>query len=65
LRFLLIPVAHAVPSLCAFLDARPNEASPLTTEELQQLVRLALRVIRTGEVLLDYTLALSGRPSMN
>jgi hypothetical protein len=64
-RFLLIPLAYALPALQAYLDAHPDGRSPLTAEELKALARLAQRVIRTGELLVRYAVALSGRSGLN
>ncbi len=62
---LLIPVTYSLPAVRAYLDAQPYDGSALTEEELQALARLTERVIETSELLVDYAVALSGKPSMN
>ncbi len=64
-RCLLIPVAHALPALQAYLDAQPDDGSPLSAEELHALARLATRVLETSEALVRYAVAVGGRPHRN
>jgi len=64
-HLLLIPIAHGLPAVQAYLETQPDDGSLLTTDELQALARLAMRVIRTSELLLSYALTVGGQPVEN
>ncbi len=58
MRFLLIPVADALPAVQEHLDAVPdNSPSP---EELRELASVTRRYVRVSEVLLRYAEVVGG-----
>ena len=60
MRFLLIPVAHALPAVQTRLDTAPDDAL-LSTEELRELVEVTRRYVRVSEALLRYAEAVGGQ----
>ena len=64
MRFLLIPVADALPGVQARLDATPDDA-PLTADELRELVEVTRCLVRVSEALLQYAVAVGGKPRKN
>ncbi len=53
------------PAVHVCVDAHPDDGSVLTRDQLQVLARLAVRVIRTSELLVHYAVALGGRLQRN
>ena len=51
MRFLLIPVANALPAVQAHLEHRPGDDPP-SPDELAELVALTVRYVRASEALL-------------
>ena len=64
MRFLLIPVADALPGVQAHLDAGPDDAS-LSAQELRELLEVTSRYVRASEALLRYAQAVSGKPCVS
>jgi len=65
MQLVLIPVAPALPALDAYFDTHRADGSPLSTDEVAALARIATRVIETGELLVSYAMALGGKPALN
>ena len=63
MRFLLIPVAHALPAIQEHLSV-PDDG-PLSVEELHELVEVTRRYVRVNEVLLRYAEVIGGKPRTN
>lgn len=63
-RFLLIPVANALPAVQAHLEHRPGDDPP-SPDELAKLVALTVCYVRASEALLRYAETVGGKPSKN
>ncbi len=64
MRFLLIPVANALPAVQAHLEHRPGDDPP-SPDELAELVAVTVRYVRGSEMLLRYAEVVGGKPSRN
>ncbi len=64
MRFLLIPVADALPAVPAHFERWP-ENDPPSPDELRELVELTVRYVRASEALLRYAEAIGGKPCRN
>ncbi len=63
MRFLLIPVANALPAVQAHLEHRPDDDPP-GPDELVELVALTVCYVRASEALLRCAETV-GKPSTN
>ncbi len=64
MRFLLIPVADALPTVQTHLEHRPDDDPP-SPDELAKLVALTVRYVRGSDALLWYAETVGGKPSKN
>ncbi len=64
MRFLLIPVANALPAVHAHLKHRPGDDPP-SPDELAELVALTVRYVQASEALLRYAEVVDGKRSKN
>jgi len=64
MRFLLIPVGHAAPTVAGYLAAT-HDHGPFTSEECKQLVAVAVHFTLTSRLLLRYVRLLTRRPCSN
>ncbi len=64
MRFLLIPVADALPAVQAPLE-RWSDDDPPSPDELAELVALTVRYVRVSEALLRYAELVDEKPSTN
>ncbi len=64
MRFLLIPVADALPAVQAHFERCPD-GDPPSPDELAELVALTVRYVRASEALLRYAETVGGKPSKN
>ncbi len=65
MRFLLIPVADALPAVQAHLARWPGDNLPPSPEELRELVELVCGLVPVADALLVYAQVLGGVPSRN
>ncbi len=64
MRFLLIPVANALPAVQAHSEHGPGDDPP-SPDELAELVKLTVRYVRASEALLRYAELVGEKPSKN
>ncbi len=64
MRFLLIPVADALPAVQAHFERWPDNGAP-SPDELAELVALTVRYVRASEALLSYAELVGEKPSKN
>ena len=64
MRFLLIPVADALPTEQVHFARWPDDAV-VSAEEMRVLTELAVRYVRASEALLRYAEAVGGKPFSN
>ena len=64
MRFLLIPVADALPAVQAHFERWPDDDPP-SPDELAELVAVTLRYVRASEALLWYAEVVGEKPSTN
>lgn len=60
MRYSLIPLAYALPTITASLD-RLGDRRSLTVEEHRELCHVAVRFVVTSQALLEYVRFLVGR----
>ena len=63
-RFLLIPVANALPAVQAHFEHRLGDDPP-SPDELAKLVALTVRYVRASEALLRYAELVGEKPCRN
>ncbi len=64
MRFLVIPVADALPAVQAHFEHRPGDDPP-SPDELAELVALTVRYVQASEALLRYAELVGEKPSKN
>ena len=64
MRFLLIPVADALPAVQAHFERWPDD-NPPSPDELAKLVALTVCYVRASEALLRYAEVVGGKPCSN
>lgn len=65
MRFLLIPVADALPAVEAHLARWPTDDQWPSSEELRELIRVTVGFVAAADALLAYIKTLTGRPNPN
>lgn len=63
MRFVLIPLDATLPAVQAYLDARGDK--PLDPAEVPVAAEVLEKCVRTGELLVNYVVAVGGHPSHN
>ncbi len=64
-RFLLIPVANALPAVQAHFEQWSDDDAVVSAEELRELIELTVRYVWASEALLRYAEVVGGKPSKN
>ena len=64
-RFLLIPVAGALPAVQAHFERWPTEEDPPSPQEMRELTAITYRFVAAAEALVVYIRTLSGWPNVN
>ncbi len=65
MRSYLIAGKSALPAIQTHFQTFPDDEAEPTPEELEDLVRLAFQFVPVADLLIDYALALTGRPWRN